>query len=337
MAFVTSCLHCQQITKYFSGHRVLDSIDLAVRSGEFLTLLGPSGCGKTTLLRIIAGLESADSGTLLLQGKQANQLPPADRPLHVVFQQYALFPHMTVYDNVAFGLLCAGTPAAQRASRVTEALQRVSMADFSNKKPDQLSGGQQQRVAVARAIVLKPKLLLLDEPLSALDHHLRKKMRLELKNLQRELGITFMMVTHNQEEALTLSDRIAILNNGSIEQIATPREIYEKPSSLFVAQFIGEINVFQATNNTRVAIRPEDIAICRLQQTEKQGENHAPATIIDTIYKGATVEIVASLKNGGEVIVTEPLGGDNALLKYKRGEPVVLTWQNNRELRFPHE
>ena len=214
---VINNLSCRDITKSFSNHSALNNVSLDVQAGEFLTLLGPSGCGKTTLLRIIAGLESPDHGTITIQGRPSTHLPPADRPLHVVFQQYALFPHMSVYDNVAFGLSCAGTPKAQRRQRTECALKRVNMLEHAQKKPAQLSGGQQQRVAVARAIVLEPLILLLDEPLSALDYNLRKQMRLELKNLQRELGMTFIMVTHDQEEALSMSDRMAVMNHGAIE------------------------------------------------------------------------------------------------------------------------
>ncbi|EPC8020944.1 spermidine/putrescine ABC transporter ATP-binding protein PotA, partial [Shigella flexneri] len=216
-------------------------------NGEFLTLLGPSGCGKTTVLRLIAGLETVDSGRIMLDNEDITHVPAENRYVNTVFQSYALFPHMTVFENVAFGLRMQKTPAAEITPRVMEALRMVQLETFAQRKPHQLSGGQQQRVAIARAVVNKPRLLLLDESLSALDYKLRKQMQNELKALQRKLGITFVFVTHDQEEALTMSDRIVVMREGRIEQDGTPREIYEEPKNLFVAGFIGEINMFNAT------------------------------------------------------------------------------------------
>lgn len=363
---VINNLSCRDITKSFSNHSVLNSINLDVQAGEFLTLLGPSGCGKTTLLRIIAGLESPDNGTITIHGTPSTSLPPADRPLHMVFQQYALFPHMSVYDNVAFGLDCAGLAKAKRQRRTEHALKRVNMLEHAKKKPGQLSGGQQQRVAVARAIVLEPLILLLDEPLSALDYNLRKQMRLELKNLQRELDMTFIMVTHDQEEALSLSDRIAVMNHGRIEQIATPREIYEKPSNLFVAQFVGESNILPATavkqvdgqtefqlkdldcsiwrkssikldEPVNVIIRPEDMEAWGSDEVPEDKANRLPAIIEEVIYKGSTVDLVASLKNQQLLAITEFFNEDDSQLLYTRGEHVVLTWQEGWEVVLPHE
>lgn len=214
---------------------------------SFLTLLGPSGCGKTTVLRLIAGLETVDSGRIMLDNEDITHVPAENRYVNTVFQSYALFPHMTVFENVAFGLRMQKTPAAEITPRVMEALRMVQLETFAQRKPHQLSGGQQQRVAIARAVVNKPRLLLLDESLSALDYKLRKQMQNELKALQRKLGITFVFVTHDQEEALTMSDRIVVMRDGRIEQDGTPREIYEEPKNLFVAGFIGEINMFNAT------------------------------------------------------------------------------------------
>lgn len=214
---------------------------------SFLTLLGPSGCGKTTVLRLIAGLETVDSGRIMLDNEDITHVPAENRYVNTVFQSYALFPHMTVFENVAFGLRMQKTPAAEITPRVMEALRMVQLETFAQRKPHQLSGGQQQRVAIARAVVNKPRLLLLDESLSALDYKLRKQMQNELKALQRKLGITFVFVTHDQEEALTMSDRIVVMREGRIEQDGTPREIYEEPKNLFVAGFIGEINMFNAT------------------------------------------------------------------------------------------
>ena len=235
------------IRKSFDGKEVISNLDLTINNGEFLTLLGPSGCGKTTVLRLIAGLETVDSGRIMLDNEDITHVPAENRYVNTVFQSYALFPHMTVFENVAFGLRMQKTPAAEIAPRVTEALRMVQLESFAQRKPHQLSGGQQQRVAIARAVVNKPRLLLLDESLSALDYKLRKQMQNELKALQRKLGITFVFVTHDQEEALTMSDRIVVMRDGRIEQDGTPREIYEEPKNLFVAGFIGEINMFNAT------------------------------------------------------------------------------------------
>lgn len=228
------------------GHlvRALDGLDLAVGSNEFVTLLGPSGCGKTTLLRTISGFEQLDGGELLIQGQPMNLVPPHRRPVHTVFQSYALFPHMSIGDNVGYALDVRGVAKAEKRQRVGEALEMVGLAGMERRKPGQLSGGQQQRVALARAIVDRPALLLLDEPLSALDRQLRQAMQRELKNLQHELGIAFVFVTHDQEEALTMSDRIVVLNGGHIQQIGAPAEIYHRPANTFVAGFIGESNLF---------------------------------------------------------------------------------------------
>ena len=233
------------IAKSYAGKRVIHDLDLDIAQGEFLTLLGPSGCGKTTVLRLIAGFESADAGSLLIDGRDVSRLPPEQRQVNTVFQNYALFPHMSVAQNVAFGLEMARVPRAQIEARVREALDTVQLAGLEQRKPHELSGGQQQRVALARALVNRPRVLLLDESLSALDYKLRKQMQGELKSLQRRLGITFVFVTHDQEEALAMSDRVVLLNAGRIAQSGPPREIYERPASLFVARFVGEANIFR--------------------------------------------------------------------------------------------
>lgn len=225
----------------------LDGVDLDVGANEFVTLLGPSGCGKTTLLRAISGFETLDGGTIRLGGADLTALPPFHRPVNTVFQSYALFGHMTVARNVGYALEVAGMPRAQREAEVAETLEKVGLADMGARKPGQLSGGQRQRVALARAIIAKPRLLLLDEPLSALDRNLRQQMQIELKTLQDKLGIAFIFVTHDQEEALTMSDRIVVMRDGAIEQIGTPREIYRRPRNRFVAEFIGETNLFPVT------------------------------------------------------------------------------------------
>jgi spermidine/putrescine transport system ATP-binding protein len=242
----STLLEVRSVAKKFGAATVLKDISLNIAAGEFLTLLGESGSGKTTLLRLIAGFETPTSGEIWMSGKRLDTLPPYRRPVNTVFQHYALFPHMSVQENVAYGLRVKGTAAAEATSRAEEALRMVKMNDFACARPAKLSGGQQQRVALARALVNRPQVLLLDEPLSALDANLRKQMQSELKSLQRELGITFLFVTHDQEEAMALSDRIALLRGGALEQIASPREIYGRPDTAYAAQFIGQTNLLQA-------------------------------------------------------------------------------------------
>ena len=241
---VSNAIELRGLSVRYKTLAALNSIDLEIREGEFFSLLGPSGCGKTTTLNIIGGFIEPDEGDVLIDGKVVNRIPPYRRPVNTVFQSYALFPHMTVAQNVGFGLRMAGVPAADIEQRTREALALVSLADFGSRRPDQLSGGQQQRVALARALVNRPSVLLLDEPLGALDLKLRKQMQSELTRIQREVGITFLYVTHDQDEAMTMSDRIAVMNRGTVAQVGTPQEIYERPSSLFVADFIGASNVF---------------------------------------------------------------------------------------------
>lgn len=239
-------LEVRSIVKRFGSHEVLNNISLQIAAGEFITLLGESGSGKTTLLRLIAGFDQPSAGDIRMNGAQLEPLPPYKRPVNTVFQHYALFPHLSVADNVAYGLRVTNAPAAEIPSRVDAALHMVKMQDYATARPSHLSGGQQQRVALARALINRPQLLLLDEPLSALDANLRKQMQGELKSLQRELGITFLFVTHDQEEAMALSDRIALLKNGRLEQVASPRDIYACPATSYTAQFIGQTNLLRA-------------------------------------------------------------------------------------------
>lgn len=239
------------VNKKYGDNHVVKDLFIEVKKGEFLTMLGPSGCGKTTTLRMIAGFETPTSGNIYIEGEEIQNTEPYDREVNTVFQNYALFPHMTIYDNLAFGLSVKKVNKAEIKKRVTEILELVQLVGFENRKPDQLSGGQKQRVAIGRALINRPKVLLLDEPLGALDLKLRKQMQFELKRLQKKLGITFVYVTHDQEEALTMSDRIAIMSGGNLEQIGTPKEIYEKPKSKFVADFIGESNIFYGVANRR--------------------------------------------------------------------------------------
>jgi ABC-type Fe3+/spermidine/putrescine transport system ATPase subunit len=274
-------LEVRAVAKCFGRREVLKNISLNITSGEFLTLLGESGSGKTTLLRLIAGFEQPTAGEIWMDGERLDTLPPYKRRVNTVFQQYALFPHLSVRDNVAYGLRVKNTPAKEIGGRVDEALQMVKMHDYSSSPPAKLSGGQQQRVALARALVNRPQLLLLDEPLSALDANLRKEMQGELKALQREIGITFLFVTHDQEEAMALSDRIALLHRGALEQVASPREIYAHPATAYTAQFIGQTNLLRGEIRRGIAtcgvlrwpldeadglalfsLRPEAIRLC---------------------------------------------------------------------------
>ncbi|MGH6945695.1 MAG: ABC transporter ATP-binding protein, partial [Kiloniellales bacterium] len=235
----------RDLTKSFGSVAAVDNVSLEIRPNEFFALLGPSGCGKTTLLRMLAGFEMPSEGEVVIDGQDMTDVPPNKRPVNMVFQSYAVFPHMTVHDNVAYGLRVVGTPASEIDGRVREALAMVQLAEYGARKPDQLSGGQRQRVALARALVKRPKVLLLDEPLSALDAKLREAMQLELVRLQHSVGITFIIVTHDQNEALSMANRIAVMESGKVRQVAPPSELYEFPSSRFVADFIGKMNLFE--------------------------------------------------------------------------------------------
>ncbi|ECG5565688.1 spermidine/putrescine ABC transporter ATP-binding protein PotA [Salmonella enterica subsp. enterica serovar Choleraesuis] len=353
------------ISKSFDGKEVISQLDLTINNGEFLTLLGPSGCGKTTVLRLIAGLETVDAGRIMLDNQDITHVPAENRYVNTVFQSYALFPHMTVFENVAFGLRMQKTPAAEIAPRVTDALRMVQLEEFAQRKPHQLSGGQQQRVAIARAVVNKPRLLLLDESLSALDYKLRKQMQNELKALQRKLGITFVFVTHDQEEALTMSDRIVVMRNGVIEQDGTPREIYEEPKNLFVAGFIGEINRFDATvierldeqrvrasvegrecniyvnfavepgQKLNVLLRPEDLRV-----EEINDDNHIEGLIgyvRERNYKGMTLESVVELENGKMVMVSEFFNEDDPDFDHSLDQKMAISWVESWEVVLADE
>ena len=353
------------IRKCFDGKEVIPQLDLTINNGEFLTLLGPSGCGKTTVLRLIAGLETVDSGRIMLDNEDITHVPAENRYVNTVFQSYALFPHMTVFENVAFGLRMQKTPAAEITPRVMEALRMVQLETFAQRKPHQLSGGQQQRVAIARAVFNKPRLLLLDESLSALDYKLRKQMQNELKALQRKLGITFVFVTHDQEEALTMSDRIVVMRDGRIEQDGTPREIYEEPKNLFVAGFIGEINMFNATvierldeqrvranvegrecniyvnfavepgQKLHVLLRPEDLRV-----EEINDDNHAEGLIgyvRERNYKGMTLESVVELENGKMVMVSEFFNEDDPDFDHSLDQKMAINWVESWEVVLADE
>ncbi len=283
-------IRLRKLTKVFGDTVAVNGVDLDIRHGEFFSMLGPSGSGKTTVLRLIAGFELPTSGSIELEGKDVTAMAPFQRDVNTVFQDYALFPHMSLVDNVAYGLRVRGMPGNQRRERAREALDRVQLGKFLGRKPAQLSGGQRQRVALARALVVEPKVLLLDEPLGALDLKLRQQMQVELKELQRSLGITFIFVTHDQEEALTMSDRIGVFNNGGIEQIGTAHEIYERPGGIFVANFVGTSNIFDAGQAQAVygragaAVHPSRAAARRLDRgTGAPFRHHLPARDGDVV------------------------------------------------------
>ena len=294
MAQSTPAISLSGLTKTFGGLAAVDNLDLEIASGEFFSMLGPSGSGKTTVLRMIAGFELPTSGTVSLNGQDVTKLAPFDRDVNTVFQDYALFGHMSVFENVEYGLKVRKIPSAERRRKVMEALDTVRLADLAERKPSQLSGGQRQRIALARAVVVEPKVLLLDEPLGALDLKLREQMQIELKQLQRQLAITFVFVTHDQEEALTLSDRIAVFNNGKIEQLGSPQELYEKPKSEFVAGFVGTSNIFNEAASEklfgkkgRFALRPEKVLV-----SEKKKAGSLEGLVTEVIYLGAFTRLI---------------------------------------------
>lgn len=350
------------VSKYYGNTSALHNIHLEIANGEFLTLLGPSGCGKTTILRLISGFESPSQGELLLQGRDITGTPPEKRQVNTVFQNYALFPHMTVWDNVAFGLRMQRLPKTEISQRVAEVLRRVHLDGLADRRPSQLSGGQQQRVAIARAIVNNPLVLLLDEPFSALDFKLRKQMQLEIKHLQRQLGITFVFVTHDQEEAFAMSDRVVVMNEGEIRQIGTSQEIYEEPENLFVARFVGDINVLEAVitdikgdgtyaadvegvaftlrtrreyekgEEVKVLLRPEDLKVY-LEHEQAQEPPFFYGHIVETVYKGATVDILLTLEGSGKMLqAAEFFNEDDAEISYRQGDRVTVTWVEGWEV-----
>jgi len=312
------------VTKRFGMVTAVDQLDLEVRHGEFLSLLGPSGCGKTTTLRLIAGFEQPDEGEIRIEGADVARLPAYRRPVNTVFQSYALFPHLTVLENVGYGLKQRGVPRSERRARAEAMLALVRLPDISGRKPKELSGGQQQRVALARALVLEPKVLLLDEPLGALDLRVRKELQIELKRIQATVGITFVYVTHDQEEALAMSDRVAVMHGGRIEQLGQPQEIYDAPATRFVAQFIGETNFIRAGGDT-VAIRPERV---RLSRTGAG----LPAELLTTMVVGPALQAVVKLDDGQEVLVREQRSGGSELAELAAGERVIVGWSHEETL-----
>jgi putative spermidine/putrescine transport system ATP-binding protein len=317
------------LEKRFGSFTAVDRISLDVRAGEFFTLLGPSGSGKTTTLRLIAGFERPDAGRVELTGADVAARPPYERDVNTVFQDYALFPHMTVLDNVGYGLKVRKLQKAERRKRAQEALELVRMPDVGERKPAQLSGGQRQRVALARAIVNGPRVLLLDEPLGALDLKLRVDMQRELKRIQREVGITFVYVTHDQDEALSMSDRLAVFDQGRIEQVGTPAEVYERPANVFVAGFVGVSNVLER-GGRRFTVRPEKIRLL-LEDGAGDGLVVEAGTVQDTSYTGAATRYEIALERGGSLIVTQQnLETSHDEARQLRGRKVRVGWREQQ-------
>ena len=320
------------VRKRYGDVAAVDGVDLDVVRGEFFTMLGPSGSGKTTTLRMIAGFERPDEGRIELGGTDVSGRPPFDRPVNTVFQDYALFPHMTVQQNVEYGLRVRKVAKSERRAKASEALARVRLEGYGARKPGQLSGGQRQRVALARAIVNTPRALLLDEPLGALDLKLRQELQIELKQLQQELGMTFVYVTHDQEEALTMSDRIAVFNHGRIEQVGSPAEMYEHPATTFVAGFIGTSNILERGGRT-FTVRPEKIRLLPFEAGE--GE---PGTVHATAYLGPSTKFVVTLDEGGELtVVQQNLETRSEDIDRMEGRRVRLQWRPDVEFAIEEE
>jgi len=353
-----SMVRLNHVVKIFDDQDNLEAaavndISLEIREGEFLTILGPSGCGKTTTLRMIAGFEKCTNGDIFIDNENVSDKAPYERQVNTVFQNYALFPHMNVYDNIAFALSIKKAPKREIEEKVSKLLKTVQLEGMENRMPDQLSGGQKQRVAIARAVINNPKVLLLDEPLGALDQKLRKQMQVELKHLQQKLGITFVFVTHDQEEALIMSDRICVMNNGSIEQFGTPDEIYERPKTRFVADFIGETNFFEgiikerkenysimqmgsldvATLNGVVysegttlcfAIRPERL---KLKASPTSDDCYIKAFYKERIYVGSVIKTVLTLNNGKQITISEASGD---IFDINASKDIFVTWKSSQ-------
>jgi ABC-type Fe3+/spermidine/putrescine transport system ATPase subunit len=317
-----SILELRELVKDFTNHRAVDGISLKIPRGGFYSLLGPSGCGKTTTLRLIAGFEQPTSGEVLLDGAVVNDQKPYQRNVSTVFQNYALFPHLTAADNIAFGLKRKNQPDIGR--RVREAMELVRLTGKESRYPAQLSGGERQRVALARSLVLQPSVLLLDEPLAALDPKLRKQMRLELKEMQRRVGITFLLVTHDQEEALSMSDQLAVMNAGAIEQVGTPQDVYLRPRTRFVAGFLGAVNWIDG-----VGLRPE---VTRISRTlPSNGGRFRPATVTGSVFLGNCVHVLTRLESGEDAVAEIPRNNGT----YQTGESIHVCWNPSDEMIFP--
>ena len=314
------------VRKTFGDVVAVDSIDLQIVRGEFFTMLGPSGSGKTTTLRLIAGFEHPDEGQIFLGGEDVARKPPYERDVNTVFQDYALFPHMTVAANVEYGLKVKRVAKGERTTRVSEALEVVRMPEYGGRKPAQLSGGQRQRVALARALVNHPRVLLLDEPLGALDLKLRQEMQIELKRIQQDVGITFIYVTHDQEEALTMSDRIAVFNHGRIDQVGTPVDVYERPASAFVAGFVGVSNLIER-GGERFTVRPEKIRMLSGQEAPESGDETERGVLQEVVYIGSVTRYIVDLDAGGTLTVVRQNVESSGESQAERGRPVTLAWR----------
>ena len=356
---VTPIVSIRNVSKHFGDFTAIDNVTIDIEPGEFFCLLGPSGCGKTTLLRMIAGFETPDEGELLLDGKDMIGIPPNRRPINMVFQSYAVFPHMTVEKNVAYGLGIEGVAQAEIDTRVKDALRLVQLSRFAHRKPDQLSGGQRQRVALARALVKRPRVLLLDEPLSALDAKLRDTMRLELVNLQQSIGVSFIMVTHDQEEAMAVADRVAVLNRGEMIQLASPADLYQRPVDAFVADFIGRVNIVTplsisgasantsewgelplsqaatagAADDIRLALRPEKIRVST-HRPDSRGVT-LQGTLGDVAFQGDHSIIEVRLAHGASLIAYADDAQGANLMALETGAPVWVDWSPENMMVLP--
>jgi putative spermidine/putrescine transport system ATP-binding protein len=336
----TPAIRLTELRKSFGGVEAVAGVDLEIADGEFFSMLGPSGSGKTTVLRLIAGFELPTAGVVELAGADVTGRAPFERDVNTVFQDYALFPHMSVVDNVEYGLKIRKVGRQERRERAEAALATVRLTGYGQRKPNQLSGGQRQRVALARALVNQPKVLLLDEPLGALDLKLREEMQLELKEIQRQVGITFVFVTHDQQEALTMSDRIAVFNAGRVEQVGTPAEVYDQPGSAFVAGFVGTSNVLRGDDARAVlgedgcfAIRPEKIAL-----GGEPGPDEVTATgrVVDAVYGGPTTRFVVALDGGAQLVTLQQnLRISSVDVESYRDTPVTLRWRREHAIRLP--
>lgn len=332
------------VTKSFGAMTAVSDLDLEVRSGEFLSMLGPSGSGKTTVLRMIAGFEDVTRGTIRIGGDDVTRTPPHQRQVNTVFQDYALFPHLTIAENVAYGLKVRGRTRAERDTAVADAIAQVRLSHVASRLPHQLSGGQRQRIALARALILRPRVLLLDEPLGALDKQLREEMQIELKRIQREVGITFIFVTHDQEEALTLSDRVAVFNDGRIEQIGTAREVYEYPQTEFVARFLGLSNIIPAEISERltgraqvVSIRPERVRLLDDAAAASDTDVVLAGTVAEVVYTGPTTRVLVDAEDGVRLIAeTQNTHHPAADVRVERGDRVRVAWTAEHAATLPH-
>ncbi len=327
-------IRLKEVSRHFGAVKAVDGVNLDVQDGEFFSMLGPSGSGKTTCLRLIAGFEQPTTGSVQLYGAEMAGVPPYERDVNTVFQDYALFPHMTVGQNVAYGLMIKKVAKTERDRRVADMLDMVQLGGFQNRKPSQLSGGQRQRVALARALINQPRVLLLDEPLGALDLKLRQQMQIELKTIQKQVGITFIFVTHDQEEALTMSDRLAVFNQGKIEQVGSPAEVYEHPSTRFVAGFVGTSNLIEHETAKRIvgepgtySVRPEKIRLCPPDSPIPNDSFAADGTIQDVVYLGVNTRYVVQIAGGELTVVEQNLDSTSMDALAARGRPVRLIWQ----------